>query len=118
MKIAVLSSHTPSLFWFRMDMMKEFIERGHSVIALGADPEEEWRDKFQEHNIEYRHLTVERNGMNPLRDLKTLNELYRFMKAEKPDKIFTYQAKTVVYGSIAARLNGINEIYSLQGSDY
>ncbi len=113
MKVAVLSSHTPSLFWFRMDMMKEFNNKGHTVIALGADPEAAWKDKFRKNNIDYRQLHVERNGVNPFKDLKTFVELYKFMKKEKPDKIFTYQAKTVVYGSMAARLNGIREVYPL-----
>lgn len=113
MKIAVLSSHTSSLFWFRMDMMKDFIENGHTVIALGSEPETEWKKKFEEYNIDYRQLYVERNGMNPLKDLKTLRSLYKFMKKEKPDKVFAYQAKTVVYGSIAAKLNGVSEVYPL-----
>jgi glycosyltransferase involved in cell wall biosynthesis len=113
MKIAVLSSHTSSLFWFRMDMMKEFIKKGHTVIALGSEPEEEWGKKFQEYNIDYRQLYVERNGINPLKDLKTLRSLYTFMKKEKPDKVFAYQAKTVVYGSLAAKLNGVADVYPL-----
>ncbi|WP_432356948.1 glycosyltransferase family 4 protein [Sporosarcina sp. UB5] len=113
MKIAVLSSHTSSLFWFRMDMMKDFIENGHTVIALGSEPEAEWKKKFQEYNIDYRQLYVERNGVNPLKDLKTLWSLYTFMKVERPDKVFAYQAKTVVYGSLAAKLNGISEVYPL-----
>lgn len=113
MKIAVLSSHTSSLFWFRMDMIKEFIIRGHTVIALGSDSEADWKDKFKEHNIDYRQLNVERNGVNPFKDIKTLRELQKFMKKEKPDKVFAYQAKTVIYGSIAAKLNGITEVYPL-----
>jgi glycosyltransferase involved in cell wall biosynthesis len=113
MKIAVLSSHTSSLFWFRMDMMKDFVEKGHTVIALGSEPEADWKSKFEKHNIEYRQLYVERNGINPLKDLKTFRSLYKFMKMEKPDKVFAYQAKTVVYGSIAAKLNGISEVYPL-----
>ncbi|WNS81180.1 glycosyltransferase family 4 protein [Domibacillus sp. DTU_2020_1001157_1_SI_ALB_TIR_016] len=113
MKIAILSSHTSSLFWFRMDMMKEFIKKGHTVIALGSEPEAEWKKKFQEYNIDYRQLYVERNGMNPLKDLKTLRSLYTFMKKERPDKVFAYQAKTVVYGSLAAKINGISEVYPL-----
>jgi len=113
MKIAVLSSHAPSLFWFRLDMMKEFINKGHTVIALGADPEEEWKNKFEEFNITYRQLHVERNGVNPFNDLKTYRELSKFMKIEKPDKVFAYQAKTVVYGSIAGKINGIAEVYIL-----
>lgn len=113
MKIAVLSSHTSSLFWFRMDMMRDFIENGHTVIAFGSEPEAEWKKKFEEYNIEYRQLYVERNGMNPLKDLKTFRLLYTFMKKERPDKVFAYQAKTVVYGSIAAKLNGVTEVYPL-----
>ena len=113
MKIAVLSSHTSSLFWFRMDMMKDFIKNGHTVIALGSEPEADWKKKFEEHNIDYRQLYVERNGINPLKDLKTLRSLHKFMKKEKPDKVFAYQAKTIVYGSIAAKINGISEVYPL-----
>lgn len=113
MKIAVLSSHTSSLFWFRMDMMKDFIKKGHSVIALGPEPESIWNQKFNEYGICYRQIYVERNGINPFNDLRTYRELKQFMKKEKPDKVFAYQAKTVVYGSLAAKVNGISEVYLL-----
>ena len=85
----------------------------HSVIALGPSLEAEWKDKFKENNIEYRQFYVDRNSVSPFKDLKTFKELYQFMKKEKPDKIFAYQPKTVIYGSIAAKLNGIKEIYLL-----
>lgn len=113
MKIAVLSSHTTSLFWFRMDMMTEFVKKGHEVIALGSESEADWKSRFKKYDIEYRQLYVERNGISPINDLKTYKKLCQFMKKEKPEKVFAYQAKTVVYGSIAARMNGISEVYSL-----
>ncbi len=113
MKIAVLSSHTSSLFWFRMDMMKDFIKHGHAVIALGPEPELNWENKFMENGIRYQRLFVERNGINPFSDLRTYKELKKFMKEEKPDRVFAYQAKTVVYGSLAAKANSIKEVYPL-----
>ena len=113
MKIAVLSSHTASLFWFRMDMMLDFIHHGHTVIALGPENKDEWESKFREVGIQYQQLRVERNGINPFSDLRTYLQLKKIMKREKPDKIFAYQAKTVVYGCLAARANGINEVYPL-----
>jgi glycosyltransferase involved in cell wall biosynthesis len=113
MKILVLSSHTESLFWFRMDMMKDFIKLGHKVIAIGSEPENEWKSKFQKFGIEYKQIFVERNGMNPLKDFKTLISIYQLIKLEKPNKIFAYQAKTIVYGSIAAKLNGITDFFPL-----
>ncbi len=113
MKIAVLSSHTPSLRWFRMDMLKNFIAKGHTVVAVGNESETEWKAEFEKDGIEYRQADIKRNGTNPLSDIQTLRSLKKILKEEKPDKIFTYQAKTVVYGSIAANLLGITEVYPL-----
>ena len=113
MKIAVLSSFTTSLFWFRIDMMKSFLEAGCDVVAVGDAPEDEWSDRFHELGIRYRQIPVQRNGTNPISDLKTLSALYHLLKEEMPDSIFAYQAKTVIYGGIAARLLGIREFYPL-----
>lgn len=113
MKIAVLSSHTSSLFWFRMDMMKDFTNNGHSVIAVGPEPEAIWNHKFEAYKVKYKQIYVNRNSTNLIYDLKTFIELCSFIKKEKPDKIFTYQAKTIIYGCLAARANGVNEVYPL-----
>ena len=113
MVVAVLSSFTTSLFWFRVDMMRSFLDAGYDVLAVGDGSEEEWAPKFAELGIRYRSIPVQRNGTNPAKDLVTLRALHRLLKEEKPDKIFAYQAKTVIYGGIAAAANGIREFYPL-----
>ena len=113
MKIAVLSSFTTSLFWFRVDMMQSFRAAGYDVLAVGEGSEAEWGQKFADLGIRYRQIPVSRNGTNPLRDMKTLAALVRLLREEMPDKIFAYQAKTVIYGGLAARLNGIRDFYPL-----
>ena len=77
-------------------MMNDFVKRGHIVFALGPEPEENWKDKFKESNIEYRQFYVERNSINPFKDIKTYKALYQFIKKEKPYNIFSYQAKKVI----------------------
>ena len=113
MKILVLSSHTVSMFWFRMDMMKVFISSGCSVVAVGQESAEKWEDQFNEIGVKYRQIYVERNGINPFNDLRTLKSIKKILTEEKPNKIFAYQAKTVIYGGIAARKTGISEFYPL-----
>lgn len=113
MKVMVLSSFTTSLFWFRIDMMKSFLNAGCEVVAVGDGSESQWSEKFQEIGIRYRWIPVQRNGTNPVHDVKTLLALYRILKEERPDKIFSYQAKTVIYGGIAARMQGIRDVYPL-----
>ena len=111
--IVVLSSHTPSLFWFRTDMMTEFVSRGYRVYALGNEEENKWADKFQANHIIYQQIAVERNGLNPLHDRKTLSTIQEKLRLIRPDKIFTYQAKTVIYGALAANRMHITEVYPL-----
>lgn len=113
MKILVLSVHTPSLFWFRMNMMQTFLENGHSVVAVGSEPEDVWAEKFEGKGIEYRQIPVSRNGMNPLEDLKTQRAMEMLFREIHPDKIFAYQAKAIVYGAVAAKKCGISEFYAL-----
>lgn len=113
MKIAVLSSHTPSLFWFRMDMMLAFITKGHDVVAIGNESENKWQEKFNQNGIDYRSVIIQRNSINPFKDLITLLSLKKMLKQIRPDKIFTYQAKTVIYGGIAANYLGITEVYPM-----
>lgn len=113
MKVAVLSSFTTSLFWFRIDMMKSFLDTGYEVLAVGDAPESEWAQRFRDLGIRYRQIPVQRNGTNPLNDMKTLRALYKLLKEERPDKIFAYQAKTVIYGGIAANMLGIREVYPM-----
>lgn len=113
LKIVVLSSYTPSLFWYRMDMMQYFRSLGYEVTAIGNEPAAKWGERFRAQGICYRQAYIERNGMNPWHDIKTLYSLYKLLKLERPQKIFTFQAKTIIYGSLAARLLGIKEVYPL-----
>lgn len=112
-KALVLSSHTPSLFWFRVDLMREMQAEGYEVFAAAQMPESDWTERFKEIGVIYRQISVSRNGLNPLGDLRTLKDIKRLLNEIKPDKIFVFQAKTVAYGCMAAKSLGITEVYTL-----
>lgn len=96
-----------------MDMMKDFQRQGFQVVAVGQEHEAEWTEKFRDLGIRYRAIPVSRNGLNPLADLKTYRSIHALLKEEKPDRIFCYQAKTVIYGCLAAGRLGLHEIYPM-----
>ena len=70
-KLMVISCHTPSLLWFRLDMMKHFISNGFDVVAIGNEDESTWQNEFSNYSIKYRKAYINRNGTNPIDDLKT-----------------------------------------------
>jgi len=116
MRIMVLSSYAPTLFFFREDMMTAMINNGHEVIAAAPESEREWEDKFRKRNIKYVSINgIERTSTNPLKDIIGFFSILKVIIKEKPDKIFAYQAKTIIYGCIAAKFARVNEIYALMG---
>lgn len=113
MKVLVLSSLAFTLVKFRSDMMKEMVSRGCKVYAAAPDSEEEWKDRLSAIGVEYNMIFVDRNGTNPFKDIKTLLSIIWLIKKIQPDAVFLYQAKTVIYGAIAAKLYGVKGIFAL-----
>lgn len=113
MKIILLSNSTPSLFHFRLDMMLAFVRQGCEVVAVGDESEVKWETYFKARGIRYRCIRIQRNGLNPFADLSACWRIRRLLKEEKPDKIFSNQAKMVIYGGIAANSLGFSEVYPL-----
>lgn len=54
-----------------------------------------------------------KENTNPLGDLKYLKELKKCIRELKPDMVFGYTIKPVIYGSLAARSAGVPKIYSM-----
>ena len=113
MKIAVLVCYNPTLINFRLDLMKEMIRLGHQVVAIGNESDGKWSRLLQPYGIEYRFIKMQRNGLNPVWDFFSFVQLIKLLKKEKPDRIFTSQAKMVLYGGLAASYLGIRDVYPL-----
>lgn len=115
MKICVITAATWSISKFRIDMIDEFVRRGCEVVVFGDEPHEKWDGFFEEHSVSYRSYSVSRNGMNPVADLSTKAELKGLLAEERPNKVWTYQAKPNIYGCIAAHELGIQDVYVMMG---
>ena len=116
MKVMILSSFAAANFYFREDMMKAMIKKGHQVVAAAPEPAEVWKEKFSSIGVKYVSIKhIQKTGMNPFDDLKGFFSILKILKKEQPDKIFAYHAKTIVYGSFAAKLLGIKEIFIFFG---
>lgn len=95
-------------------MMQSFCKKGIKVIAAGPEKEDTWSEKFANSGIEYRCIPVNRNGLNIFADITTYIAIKKLITELHPQKIFTYQAKTIVYGCIAAyRCDKNIEVYPL-----
>ncbi len=111
MKIVFIASKTSSLINFRGQLMKDIIAKGHEVVAIV--PEDEFKQEFSKMGVKKIVLELNRSSLSVGQTLKYMFNLKKILEQEKPDKVFSYSIKPVIFGSIAAHLAGVKEIYSL-----
>lgn len=104
--VLVVAGLAWSLVNFRMDLMTRMRANGHRVLAAAPDFDAETAALLQSHDIEPLTVPMNRTGLNPLRDLQTLQALRRVIRTRKPDLVLPYTMKPIIYGCMAARIEG------------
>ena len=124
-KILVLGNHAENLIVFRFDMLKAMAEKNTVIACVPEDfaavANIIVQQKLASVGIDFITVKMQRTGTNPIFDIATIYNLYKIIRQIKPDQIFAYTAKPVIFGSIAAKLAGVKQIYSMitgLGSNY
>jgi len=113
MKILIIGALPQSLLNFRGQLIKDIHTKGHEIIAMAAPAEQNTIDQIEELGCRYQSFPIQRNGLNPLSDIKTLFALIKIIKKEQPDIVFSYTVKPIVWGGIAARFFSKAKFYGL-----
>ncbi len=113
MKVVVLSSLAYSLVNFRGALLASMVEAGHEVTACAPDADDAITRTLSGMGIGFSTVRMARTGMNPLQDLRTLWDLFRLMRRERPDVVLAYTQKPIIYGGIAARLAGRTRFFAM-----
>lgn len=112
-RIIVLVSFAESLINFRGRLLREMVEKGHKVLAFAPEASLQIQDKLNGIGVEYRNISIDRRGLNPIKDLLTICRLVFIFRKESPDMILGYTIKPVIYGSLAGRIAGVPHIFSM-----
>lgn len=113
-RVLVIAGYGRSLLHFRGPLLQAMRDAGHQVVAVAPQYDlmaQESADDIAEGlaklGVHYRPIRMSRTGMNPRHDLTTLRELRALMDELRPDVVFSYTIKAVIYGSLAARMGGV-----------
>jgi glycosyltransferase involved in cell wall biosynthesis len=122
-KILVLGGIAGSLVSFRGPLLRALAQRGHRVIGCApATPSDryfgsEYMARLVEAlaamGVEYRHVPIDRTGLSPGRDLCTLRALVSLFREVRPDIVLGYTIKPVIYSSLAAKVTGVPQCFSM-----
>lgn len=95
----------------RGDLLKDIVSRGHEVTAIAGDRTyEKYLDKIGVNLID---IKLGRASTNPIEDIKLYGTYKKILKEHRPDIVFSYSIKPVIYGTLAAASVGVKGIYAL-----
>ena len=111
-------SFAPSLILFRGNLIRDLIARGHEVHCSAPDIDSEVMKQLQAIGAVAHCVALNRTGVGAIADLQYFWDLFRLIKRIKPDLVVGYTIKPNIWGSIAAKLNGISSASMVTGLGY
>ncbi len=91
--------------------MESFVHNGAKVVVCA--PFDDMVAGIRELGIRCVDLKLSRQGLNPVFELLPIFNLSRVIVRERPDVVFNFSIKPVIYGGLAARLAGVRFIFSM-----
>jgi glycosyltransferase involved in cell wall biosynthesis len=117
-RILLIASYAGSLIRFRGDFIEALIKEGFKVFTAAPSYTEEVRQKIKEMGAITIEFNLQRTGLNPIKDFKSILELKSIIKENEIDLVFPYTVKPVIYGSIAANMSNTAVISLITGLGY
>lgn len=115
MRIVIVASKAQSLMNFRGRLIEDLLALGHEVHAVAPDVFEDktthaW---LGQRDVRCHVAALSRTGISPRADLRTLKEFVRIFRQVRPDLVFSYTIKPVIWGTLAAWIARVPERVAL-----
>lgn len=112
MRILVISAKNKTVFNFRGDLIKDMVAHGNEVYVTG--PNQDYVDDIMQLGVSrFFEVPSVKDNTSVKNDLHYLKLLKKVIKEINPDIVFSYNIKPVIYGSIAAKWNGVEHIFAM-----
>lgn len=113
-KLIRITTAPISLKLLLQGQMKFMSENGFEVIMVSSSGPE-WKEIYDRENCRY-HIVAMTRKITPVSDLKSLWQLYRFFRKEKPEIVHSHTPKAGLLAMIAARMAGVKiRIHTVAG---
>lgn len=117
MNIALVSQNaSPGHLIFRKDLIKKLVADGHTVYAFSVDFTQQTRDDTRLLGAIPVDYSLQRAGLNPIKDLSTIYQLSKLFRYYRIESVFSFFIKPSMYATLAAKSAGCtNKIAMIEG---
>jgi glycosyltransferase involved in cell wall biosynthesis len=114
--VALVCNTAWAIYTYRQGLLSALTASGARVTVIA--PRDRTFEPLAALGCHCIDLPVTSKGTNPVDDLRTLLALFKHYRALKPDVVFHYTVKPNIYGSIAAKLAGVQSVAVTTGLGY
>lgn len=114
--IVLVSNSAFGLYNFRAGVIRSMMASGYKVVAVA--PQSPYTRALQRLGVACEDVPLSPQGVNPLAEVRLLWKLVGILRTYRPDAVFNYTIKPVIYGSWAARWVGVPSVAVLTGLGY
>ena len=116
--IAIVANTTWNIYNFRLNVLDKLLFENFRIYVI-APVDEYIHYKESYPNVVHIPLkTLDRDSINPVKDILLTLELIRKYKRIRPDIVLHYTVKPNIYGAVAAKLLGIPSVAVVTGLGY
>lgn len=112
-RILLISNHGGGFYNFKRELVSELLRLGYEVHF--AVPPYEKLERLVAEGAVLHEISIDRRGINPIKDLGLINQFRKLLKGIKPDIILSHTIKPNIYASIIARNHGIPYMNNITG---
>ena len=112
-KIVITNNSSKYIYQFKRNLIKSLIENNFEVTVIA--PKDEYSKRFSEIGANYYPINMDTNGLNPIKDLILIRDLYRAYKDIGATSNLLFTIKPNIYGTIASHLRGLKTINNVTG---
>lgn len=112
MKILMICNTDGALYNFRKPIIEELVSKGHEVYSITSSrsPEGTYIERLQ--NLGVKTYIVEfDNSVGMFKNLSIYGQISKHIKIIKPNVVHNFTHKPAIFGSLAARFNGVKKIF-------
>jgi galacturonosyltransferase len=113
-RILILSNHFITLYNFRKELIKRLVDEGNEVFI--SIPKSKENNFFSEMGCQIVETSVDRRGINPIRDFVLIFNYIKLIYKINPDLIFSYTIKPNIYGGLASNITKHKQISNITGT--
>jgi glycosyltransferase involved in cell wall biosynthesis len=102
--IVIIYNATHHVLLFKSELIKSIRENGHRIVVLAST--DNYTEKLKEIVDEFHEIKLDSSGINPIKDLNLIFQIYSILKKIRPFAVLNFTIKPVIYGTFAGRLLG------------